>query len=57
MVVDANWRLTGASVGGVLLVVVTGLAADAAGLTGGPAFAAPLLVGVALAAGIVATWR
>jgi len=39
-----DWRLLAAVVGGV--------AADAAGLTGAAAFAAPALVGVAVGAGI-----
>jgi len=47
-------RLLGTVVAGVALVVATGLAGGAAGLTGGAAFAAPLLVGVAVGAGVLA---
>ncbi|MFB6270095.1 MAG: hypothetical protein ABEH83_09135 [Halobacterium sp.] len=49
---DVDWRLAAAVAFGVLLVVLTALLGDAAGLDGPAAFAAPLLVGVVVAIGI-----
>lgn len=47
-----DWSLAAAISIGVMLVLVTTALADATGLTGVPAFAAPLLVGVTVAGGI-----
>jgi hypothetical protein len=49
---NVNWSLVAAVGFGVLLVVLTAILGDAAGLQGPAAFAAPLLVGIVVAAGI-----
>jgi hypothetical protein len=49
---SSNWGLAVAVAFGVLLVVLTAVLADAAGLSGPAAVAAPLVVGVVVAAGI-----
>ncbi|MXR22474.1 hypothetical protein [Halobacterium bonnevillei] len=47
-----DWGLAAAVAFGVLLAVLTAVLADTAGLSGPAAVAAPLLVGVVVAAGI-----